>query len=90
MQKDRDDQIRQLTNRLSRIIGQLQGIKRMVEGEKECSEVLIQISAARAALDSTAKIILQNHIDFCIKNAIERNDESAVEDLNNILGKFIR
>lgn len=90
MQKDSSDKTKQLTNRLSRIIGQLQGVKRMIEEEKGCSEVLTQISAARAALDSAAKVIIQDHIDSCIKNAVERNDKGAIQDLNNILGKFIR
>lgn len=90
MQKDHEEIKKQITNRLSRVIGQLRGVKRMVEGERECGEVLTQIAAARAALDSTSKIILQNHIDYCIKNAVERNDENAIQDLNNILGKFIR
>lgn len=90
MGKDNKEKSKQLTNRLSRIIGQLQGIKRMIEGEKECSEILIQMSAARAALDSAAKLILQEHINTCIKDALEKNDEKAIQDFKNIIDKFIR
>ncbi|NLK20734.1 MAG: metal-sensing transcriptional repressor [Epulopiscium sp.] len=90
MKKNSEDKTKGITNRLSRIIGQIQGVKRMIEEGKGCSDVLTQISAARAALDSTAKMILQEHIDSCIKSAIENNDKNAIEDLNSILGKFIR
>lgn len=89
MEKNNEDTTKQITNRLSRIIGQLQAIKRMTEEKRECGEVLIQISAARSALDSAAKIILQNHINTCIQDAVEKNDESAINDLNKVLSKFL-
>lgn len=89
MDKNNEDKDKQIANRLSRIIGQLQAIKRMTEEKRECGEILIQMSAARSALESASKIILQDHINTCLRNAIERNDEAAIEDLNNILSKFL-
>ena len=53
-------------NRLSRAIGHLESIKRMVEDGRDCSEVLIQLSAVKAAINNTGKVILQDHIEHCI------------------------
>lgn len=83
-----NDNTKQISNRLSRIIGQLQAVKRMNEEKRACSEVLIQISAARSALDSTTRMIIQEYINSCIYNAIEKNDDSALDNLNNILGNL--
>lgn len=89
MEKYDDEKIKQLGNRLSRIIGQLQAIKRMTEEKRECGEILIQVSAAKSALESVSKLILQDHVNNCIQNAIESNDEAAVNDLNNFLSRFL-
>lgn len=87
MEKNNDN-TRKISNRLSRIIGQLQAVKRMTEEKRECSEVLIQISAARSALDSITRIIIQEHINSCIHDALEKNDDRAVDNLNNVLSKL--
>ncbi|MFL0268749.1 metal-sensing transcriptional repressor [Candidatus Clostridium radicumherbarum] len=89
MEKYDEDKIRQIGNRLSRIIGQLQAVKRMTEEKKECGEILIQVSAARSALESVSKLILQDHVNNCIQNAIESNDDAAINDLNNFLSRFL-
>lgn len=89
MERNDEDKTKQVVNRLSRIIGQLQAVKRMTEEKRECGEILIQMSAARSALESVSKLILQDHVNTCIQNAIERNDDAAINDLNNILSKFL-
>lgn len=89
MEKYDDEKIKQIGNRLSRIIGQLQAVKRMTEEKRECGEILIQVSAARSALESVSKLILQDHVNNCIQNAIESNDDAAVNDLNNFLSRFL-
>ena len=61
-------------NRLSRAIGHLESIRRMVEEGRDCSEVLIQLSAVKAAINNTGKVILQDHIEHCIVVAGERGD----------------
>ena len=58
-------------NRLSRAIGHLESIKKMVENGRDCSEVLIQLSAVKAAINNTGKVILQDHIQHCLVDAIE-------------------
>ena len=57
---------RKVMNRLSRAIGHLEAVKRMVERDEECSEVLIQLAAVRSAINNTGKVILKNHLDHCI------------------------
>ena len=59
-------------NRLSRAIGHLESVKKMVEDGRDCSEVLIQLAAVRAALTNTGKVILKDHIEHCIVDAVEQ------------------
>lgn len=77
-------------NRLSRVIGHIQSIRRMVEEGRDCSEVLIQLSAVRAAINNTGKVILQDHIEHCLVDAIESGDMQAVEELNKAIDRFIK
>ena len=66
-------------NRLSRAIGHLESIRRMVEEGRDCSEVLIQLSAVKAAINNTGKVILQDHIEHCIVDAVESGDKEALD-----------
>lgn len=77
-------------NRLSRAIGHLESIRRMVEEGRDCSEVLIQLSAVKAAINNTGKVILQDHIEHCIVDAIESGDHDALEELNKAIDRFMK
>ena len=77
-------------NRLSRASGHLESVKRMVEDGKDCSEVLIQLSAVIAALNNTGKVILKDHLDHCIVDAVESGDKKAIENLNKAIDSFIK
>lgn len=77
-------------NRLSRAIGHLESVKRMVEDGKDCSEVLIQLSAVISALNNTGKVIIKDHIEHCIVDAVESGDKQAIEDLNTAIDRFIK
>ena len=77
-------------NRLSKAIGHLESIKKMVESGRDCSEVLIQLSAVKAALNNTGKVILQDHIQHCLVDAIESGDMEAIEELNKAIDRFIK
>ena len=79
-----------VSNRLARAIGHLQRVKRMVDENCDCSEVLIQLAAVRAALESTGKVILQDHIQHCIVDAVEEGDEQAITDLCAAIDKFFK
>ena len=77
-------------NRLSRAIGHLESIRRMVEEGRDCSEVLIQLSAVKAAINNTGKVILQDHIEHCIVDAVESGDKEALGELNKAIDRFIK
>ena len=68
-------------NRLSRAIGHLEKVKRMVEEGHDCSEVLIQLAAVRSALDNTGKVILKDHMRHCMVDAVAAGDTEAIDDL---------
>lgn len=77
-------------NRLSKVIGHMQSIKRMVEDGRDCSEVLIQLSAVKAAINNTGKVILQDHIKHCLVDAIESGDMQEIEELSKAIDRFIK
>ena len=77
-------------NRLSRAIGHLESIRRMVEEGRDCSEVLIQLSAVKSALNNTGTIILQDHIEHCIVDAVEHGDKDAIKELERAIDRFMK
>lgn len=77
-------------NRMNRAIGHMESIKNMIEDGRDCSEVLIQIAAVRSAINNIGKIILEDHINHCIVDAVETGDHQALEDLNEAINKFIK
>ena len=77
-------------NRLSRAIGHLESVRKMVENGRDCSEVLIQIAAVRAAITNIGKVILQDHIQHCIVDAVEHDDEEALDALCQAIDKFVK
>ena len=81
---------RAVLNRLSRAIGHLQSVRRMVEDGRDCSEVLIQIAAVRSAIDNTGKLILQDHLRHCILDAAREGDQKAIDDLCQAVDKYIK
>jgi DNA-binding FrmR family transcriptional regulator len=80
----------QVINRLARIEGHVRAIKRMVEEDTPCPDVLIQIGAVRSALNSVGQVILEDHMQSCIVDAVNSGDyRQALKDLKNSLDKFI-
>ena len=77
-------------NRLARAIGHLEKVKKMVENGEDCSEVLIQLSAVRSAINNTGKIILQDHIEHCLVDAVESSDTEAITELNEAIERFVK
>ena len=79
-----------VTDRLSRIEGHLRGIKRMVEEKRTCTDILLQVSAVRAAIDSVGRIILEDHLNTCVMEAIKKGSgEEAVTELKAALSRFL-
>lgn len=79
-----------VVNRLSRAIGHLEAVRRMVEGDVDCSDVLVQLAAVRSAINNTGKVILKNHISHCIVEAVEENDQESIDHLNEAIDKFMK
>lgn len=77
-------------NRLARAIGHLEKVKKMVEDGSECSEVLIQLAAVKAAINNTGKVILKDHINHCVKDAVLTGDQKVLDDLGNAIDRFIK
>lgn len=75
---------------MSRAIGHMQAIKKMIEEDRDCSEVLMQIAAVRSAINNVGKIILKDHINHCVVDALENNNKEVLEDLNDAINKFIK
>ena len=81
---------RAIVNRLSRAIGHLEKVKRMVEAGHDCTEVLVQLAAVRSALDNTGKVILKDHMRSCLVEAVVGGDEDAIDDLYQAIDKFMK
>ena len=77
-------------NRLSRAIGHLEKVKRMVEEGHDCSEVLIQLSAVRSAINGICEVILKEHIEHCIVDAVSSGDTEAIDQLNTAIKALLK
>lgn len=89
--KDRPDkEYRDLINRLSRIEGQVRGIKGMVEKGAYCTDILVQVAAVNAALNSFNKVLLANHIRSCVAKDIREGKEETIDELVATLQKLMK
>ena len=89
--KERSEkEYRDLCNRLSRIEGQVRGVRNMLESNAYCTDILLQVAAINAALHSFNKVLLANHIRTCVADDIRRGDDEAVEELLTVLQKLMK
>ena len=77
-------------NRLSKAIGHLTSVKGMVERGQDCSEVLIQLAAVRSAINRTCEVILKDHLDHCVVDAVKTGDMQAIEELNKAIEMLLK
>ena len=84
------DEKKKLLNRISRIQGQIKAICRMIEDDVYCPDVIIQISAAEAALASLSREMLVSHINSCVLNDIREGKDGASEDLADLVVRLIK
>lgn len=82
-----EEKKRQL-NRLNRVIGHLQHVKKMIEADEDCADVLTQLSATRSAITGLGKEIMNEHISHCIYHAMEDGDTEAIEEFKKAIEKF--
>ena len=89
--KHRDEtEYKSLMNRLNRIEGQVRGVKNMLVNDIYCTDILIQISAIKAALDSFNKELLSNHIKTCVADNIKNGNDEVIDELVETLKKLMK
>ena len=89
--KHRDEaELRSLTNRLSRIEGQVRGVKRQLDEEAYCIDILNQVSAAQAALTAFSRELLSSHIKSCVADGLRAGDTQVADELVDILQKLLK
>lgn len=89
--KERSEkEYKDLLNRLSRIEGQVRGVKAMLERDAYCTDVITQVSAINAALNSFNKVLLANHIKTCVTEDVKAGKEETVDELVTLLQKLMK
>ena len=89
MQQHTHEHTKAVLNRMSRAIGHMNAVKKMIEDGRDCSDVLIQLSAIKSEITGVSKVILKDHIDHCIVDAVKENDEDAIENLKGAIDKLL-
>lgn len=85
-----EEEYKRLINRLNRIEGQIRGVKRMIEENAYCTDILVQSSAVNAAVNSFNKELLANHIKTCVADDIRRGEDGTIDELVAILQKLMK
>ena len=89
MEQHTHEHTKAVLNRMSRAIGHMNAVKKMLEDGRDCSDVLIQLSAIQSEITGVSKVILKDHIDHCIVDAVKENDEDAIEQLKGAIDKLL-
>ena len=84
------EEYKSLMNRLCRIEGQIKGIKKMLENDAYCPDILIQVSAVNAALNSFNKVLLANHLKSCVIEDIKKGNDQVIDELVETLKKLMK
>lgn len=79
-----------LKRRLNRAIGQLNGVKDMIDDNRYCGDVLIQLSAAESAIHNVAALMLQDHLETCVVEQIQRGNTEVVDEAMQLIKRFTR
>ena len=85
-----EEELRSLTNRLSRIEGQVRGIRKMVETDCYCTDILTQVSAVQAALNAFNRELLSSHIRSCVAEDIRSGKDETIDELVQTLHKLMK
>ena len=89
MEQHTHEHTKAVLNRMSRAIGHMNAVKKMIEDGRDCSDVLIQLSAIQSEITGVSKVILKDHIDHCIVDAVKENNEDAIEHLKGAIDKLL-
>ena len=79
-----------VVNRIARATGHLEAIRKMVEEGRDCGDVLIQLAAVRSAINSIGRIILADHMEHCVTDAVENGDHEALDRFSVAIAKFLK
>lgn len=85
-----EKEYKDLVNRLSRIEGQVRGVKRMVESDAYCVDILTQVNAITAALNSFNRVLLSNHIRSCVVDGVRNGEDEKIDELIGLLPKLMK
>ena len=85
-----EDELKRLTHRLSRIEGQVRGLREMLQKDAYCTDILTQVSAVNAALNSFSRELLSEHIHTCVADGIRNGDDAVVDELIGTLQKLMK
>ena len=77
-------------NRLARLIGHLHAVERMIDDGRDCAEVLIQLGAVRSALNNVCKLILKDHMDHCVIDAVQKGDTETLAELDRAIDLLMK
>ena len=79
---------KQLLSRINRILGQMTGVKKMIEEDRYCGDILIQLSAIEKSIKSLASVILDNHMHSCVVNGIKNGDTKKIDEIVELFKRF--
>ena len=85
-----DEMQADLRKRLNRAIGQLNGIKQMIDDNRYCGDVLVQLSATRSAIQSIERIVLQNHLETCVVEEIRAGNDEIVQEAMDLIKRVAK
>ncbi len=74
---------------MARAVGHMNAVKKMIEEGRDCSEVLIQLSAVKAEISSVSRVILKDHLEHCVVDAVKENDEESIKNLMSAIDKMV-
>ena len=89
MEEHKHTQRREAINRMSRAIGHMNAVKEMLENNRDCSDILIQLSAVRAEITNVSKVILKDHLEHCLLDAIRSDDEEMMHRLMDAVDRLL-
>ncbi len=84
------EDIKKIVNRLSKSIGHLEKVRKMLIDGQDCSDVLIQLAAVKSEVNGAGKALLKEHISQCIVEAIQENDQEAIDHMNKAIDSFMK
>lgn len=84
------EEMKSLVNRLSRIEGQIRGIRNMVENDAYCVDILTQVMAAQSALNGFNKMLLSSHIKTCVSDSVKNGEDEKIDELVETIKKLMK